>query len=79
MLDVKLDDKQKQRYQTLVNTLHHDDRYEELVSIRKHPQYKDTYIVNEIDKDKGSRISQVNSQFDANIRTDKYDKRGAKI
>jgi|TARA_B100001971_G_scaffold213810_1_gene248371 hypothetical protein len=49
------------------------DRYETFVSIIEHPKYKDTYIVNEKDRKKGIRISQVNSKFDANIRTDKYD------
>ena len=48
-----------------------EDRYAELVSIKEHPKYKDTYIINEIDEKKGIRISQVNSKFDANIRTDK--------
>jgi len=56
-----------------------DERYDTLISIREHPKYKDTYIIVEEDKNKGSRISQINSKFDANIRTDKYDLIGAKI
>jgi hypothetical protein len=56
-----------------------DDRYETLISVREHPRYKNTYIIVEKDSKKGVRISQLNSQFDANIRTDKYDLRGIKI
>jgi hypothetical protein len=49
------------------------DRYDTLESVRKHRLYKDTFIVEESDKNKGRRITYVNSSNGAIVREEKYD------
>ena len=74
MLKVQLDSQDRIRYEGLCDSLgpkSKNDRYESFVSMREHPMYKDTYIVNEKDNKKGFRTIQLNSKFDAIIRQDK--------
>jgi len=46
------------------------DRYEELINVRKDPFYKSKYTIIEQDKEKGMKITQLDSISGAIIRED---------